>query len=767
MPNPAQDMVNVIGPGGNVTSVPRDALPAMEARGFRAESGADEAKRVTREVIEADYGGVGGGIQTALEGAARGASFGMSDVLLEGLVDDRDLRLRREVNPGIATGSELAGAIAPGVLSGGSGFVGTVARLSPAGRLAAATARVAAGGTGALERAGMAALSGGIEGVAAGAGNYFSQLVLQEDPAFSAEALASEAARSALFGGLGGAVGGVVGDKAARLRSRLAGEEGGDDLVQRLLGKSSPDAPTLPRSAPDAPGPARRLPGEGEALADDVAASRADQVRALSAGRTPDDVLPSRADQARMLARKVEPGDLPVPSARPARGPVRDEIPVDAVLSRTMRERVGDNVDQLVRHVDDAARRPVSRDLTEILEAPKYKALDDVTRTELRASMSSAIRAQQEAAQAAKGWAQSFVRDAGITAKMPAAEKRLRLAAASIPDELDDSGVALLARLDEANGALEETLRRARQAVELPVDRAPSPWRQLVDAASTMASSGGLLSAIPVIGPALGWFMRARAGMNAVGKIGGFLRTPQTGAAARVTGVRDRIQSTVAGAMRSSARAAAGALASPITAVTLARSAAEIDQIVRELQDQPGVRARAEAAADGADLAIVAQATETAERARAYLLSVAPKNPAGEHPLMSGWRPSAFQILDFQTRLAAVQDPIGAVARILSGEAASLAVEALRAVYPSLFTEVRRELERRQPEIFKSWPESRRVAVGQAFGLPLAIQQLPGYAVPMDAAIASDMQMTPGSPGVASRSPLVTGDQTAAEARRA
>lgn len=169
-------------------------------------SAGDIANIAEQQVLEEVYGDLGDEVVTAAEGLVRGATFGLSDLL----VDSEEARLRAQVNPYISGGSTLAGAVVPGLFSGGVGTAGTLARLTPTGRLAALTARVAAGGgtTGVRVLRGLSA--GAIEGLAAGAGDYVSRVALDVEPEFSAEALLQSAGMGALLGGaVGGAFTGV------------------------------------------------------------------------------------------------------------------------------------------------------------------------------------------------------------------------------------------------------------------------------------------------------------------------------------------------------------------------------------------------------------------------------------------------------------------------------------------------------------------------------------------------------------------------------
>lgn len=129
---------------------------------------------------------------TAVEGGARGASLGLSDVAETklGLAEPEDIKARKEANPLTSGASQIAGA---GALIYGTG-----------GLAIPAEAVVGTAGLGA------AALAGAGEGALMGAGNVVSDAALG-DPNLSAQKIMSEVGMSALFGGLIGTGGHYVG----------------------------------------------------------------------------------------------------------------------------------------------------------------------------------------------------------------------------------------------------------------------------------------------------------------------------------------------------------------------------------------------------------------------------------------------------------------------------------------------------------------------------------------------------------------------------
>ncbi len=71
--------------------------------------------------------------------------------------------------------------------------------------------------------------------------------------------------------------------------------------------------------------------------------------------------------------------------------------------------------------------------------------------------------------------------------------------------------------------------------------------------------------------------------------------------------------------------------------------------------------------------------------AMAHLAAMAPKDPGIDHRLTgSDWRPSTKDIIAFAHRLEAVLNPLGAVARILSGDGHPAAAETLHTAWPAI-----------------------------------------------------------------------------------
>lgn len=216
---------------------------------------------------EDTFGTVGQEIITGAEGLARGASFGLSDMALTGLgiSDPEAMKARREVNPTIATTSEITGAVAPALLSGGTSAGVSATKLGVRAAKAASTAKKVLSATPAAQAAklglsiagkgtgkGLAAravaggVSGAVEGGLYGTGQGISELAMSDKP-LSAERIVSTLGSGALTGAAyGGAIGGVLpvlGTAYSKSKSLLAkGKDSGaiDTVWNKVIGDSVP-----------------------------------------------------------------------------------------------------------------------------------------------------------------------------------------------------------------------------------------------------------------------------------------------------------------------------------------------------------------------------------------------------------------------------------------------------------------------------------------------------------------------------------------------
>jgi hypothetical protein len=214
--------ITVIDADGNPAEINEENFGVAQQRGARLPTPEEQQEFADKK----QYGeGLGNELKAGLAGAARGATFGLSDVIGADLGKREALLKLQEQNPVASTVGEIAGAVAPAALSGGAGAVGTGARIAGTGvRAAEAAGAVAERGVaglakalGVTEESGLLARAiatgtekaagGAVQGVLYGGGQAISEAALS-DKDLTAEQIVQHLGASAL---LGGAVGGAFG----------------------------------------------------------------------------------------------------------------------------------------------------------------------------------------------------------------------------------------------------------------------------------------------------------------------------------------------------------------------------------------------------------------------------------------------------------------------------------------------------------------------------------------------------------------------------
>lgn len=205
---------------------------------------ADDARK---EAEQREFTSTTEQFKTAAESALSGATFGLSDVALQktGLVDPQRAALREQYNPEIATAGEIAGAIAPIALTGGTGAIAKGASLTPT---ALATAAGEAAGSSLTQFATRGVTSpiakklaesavktgagSAIESALYGVGKGVSEAALGKPEATAENILADIGTNTVLGGLLGGALGagvtgaGLVAKKGTEKINKVIGDLG-------------------------------------------------------------------------------------------------------------------------------------------------------------------------------------------------------------------------------------------------------------------------------------------------------------------------------------------------------------------------------------------------------------------------------------------------------------------------------------------------------------------------------------------------------------
>jgi hypothetical protein len=227
--------VTVLNGKGDKRDVDESALPYLQKLGWREET-TDEAFTAANTASREDY--YSGFTQTAKafgEGAIRGASLGLINP------DSEQAQFREEYHPVASTAGEIAGIVAPAVLSGGTGAAAQGARLTPAGIVARGAEKIGADVT--KRRVGQLAVAGTLEGVGQATGSLVGRALAGDE--VTPEAITHELGMGALFG-LGGGIaarGIEMGVDKIRRVVTAADEKAAMRAVDDLVGEQAPRSP--------------------------------------------------------------------------------------------------------------------------------------------------------------------------------------------------------------------------------------------------------------------------------------------------------------------------------------------------------------------------------------------------------------------------------------------------------------------------------------------------------------------------------------------
>lgn len=248
---------------------------------------------------------------------------------------------------------------------------------------------------------------------------------------------------------------------------------------------------------------------------------------------------------------------------------------------------------------------------------------------------------------------------------------------------------------------------------------------------------------IPVIGPVLSMYLKARAAMGVFRRAGGSIpKTAESVIAAKSASTRDRVGAAVSSLLDASAKAtrAARPLAGPAAGLsyklfpgsggsTKERKTDDAVELFRRRTDE-----LARASQPGAILQAVRDRVKTSDpllqqeiaavmqRKLGFLDSKRPREPVLP-TLLKGdgeWTPNRVQLMQFGRYMKAAEDPASVLEDVAAGHAVSIeAAETLRTVYPSLYREAQMTLVKLAQDMREKLPYSRRVALSILFRVPV------------------------------------------------
>ena len=247
------------------------------------------------------------------------------------------------------------------------------------------------------------------------------------------------------------------------------------------------------------------------------------------------------------------------------------------------------------------------------------------------------------------------------------------------------------------------------------------------------------LSAIPVIGPVLSLFLRAKAVMGIIGRKGGSVgRSTESVVAAKAAEVRNRINSAAIAALSGAskgARKAAPWAAGPT--ITLAGKLfpggsdpkSKDPRVLYQARADELARAMAPGAIDHAvgdriqssDPALQAAIVSQVQRGLQFLSDKMPKQTVlpGMLPGDGKWQPSKAALEEWGKYVHAVNDPASVLEGLAKGHVSIEGAETLRVVYPQLYAEAQRILLEHAAEFQETLPYPRRVAISIMYQVPV------------------------------------------------
>lgn len=729
LPLPSVTMVDPV--SGSAHDVPLDQAQAFADRGWHEESATARGVRVGQEVREDLYGGAAGTAKAIVAGGLRGATLGFSDVAARAIGgEDTGIELEglREVNPGVSFASEFAGALAPTLLSGGSGAAAYLPS-SLAARAGAGAARLAGGGL----RGALAA--GAVEGALYGAGEGLTQTALSDDP-LDLERAASTIGINTLVGaGVGAGASGLTHGVARGLSEAKGALDGW--LDKQAAARAARDIPTSAITAEtdvanlDRKGLAELEKHELARLDSELAPQRERFVEALN-----------EAHQAREAAKDWLAGTASRNEDKYAREKAKVLLSTDIKIRNVLDNRAGlvenpARAKDLLQRESEALDYLIKRGRSEV-EAFR-SAFDDAPR---------AIREDLLAKHAEEGFGfgkgavprDSPVLDSIVEQRL--AEKFPRNPDGTLiwPKEL--TGFDQLGLMRARNRDLLNTVSNLERSRANPA----SDKLSAIEAARDALSRGpepksGAAAVLEAVAPFAGPVGALASGTKAIAK----LRNAAGVVAERSGKAVSRFLGTAAPAIEAAEKYVPPVATKVLAAVRfsdrkrddepddLAGLYAARSKELRELteyapdgsvQMRPAQRIKMADKLDGIRAVdpITADRIETKAATKIEWLSKQlPRRPdiggAGIGP--DNWRPSDLEMRSWARKVHAADDPLGVFERALHGAVTPEDVQAMTAVHPEMLRDWGAQVSTQLPALRKRLSHQKRLALSMLTGIPV------------------------------------------------
>lgn len=283
------------------------------------------------------------------------------------------------------------------------------------------------------------------------------------------------------------------------------------------------------------------------------------------------------------------------------------------------------------------------------------------------------------------------------------------------------------------------------------------------------------LSDIPVIGPLLGAFLKAKAVYGILKrKGGGVLRSTEGIVASKSAETMNRINTAAREVLEKGARGMrkASVIAAPAAAILSTKlfPGGEDDHKTKDLTKLYNARMDelSRALAPGAIEHAIADRMPTsnpelqdalaaqARRGLEFLSAKAPRPGRGPGMMSPDgtWKPSKAVLDVWAKYVAAVNNPAGVLEDLVNGHVSREGAEALRVVYPKLFAQAQRTLIEMMPTFQRTLPYPRRVAISITFGIPVDTSMQQSH---MQFLIGGQQPVAPAAPPPPQTGPAITG----------
>jgi hypothetical protein len=688
---------------GKAIEVPAEQVQDALDQGMTVEAPEQHAARITEDQREEEFGGVKGKVVGGLLAVARGASGGLSDVGIAALGGADSTRAYREVNPNVSTVGEIAGSLSE---LGVGGLAGN--------------ARKSIGGIAGY----------GAEGAILGLQPGVTELALSDDP-LTAERISSVLSSSALLGGGIGAGVGTIGRLAEKGIARA-----GAAIEEHAGARAALDAIPADLAGLDAKGLRAAAAEERAALKEAARAERS----SLEELRKP---------QREELANQI----------RDMHHELSTERPIFSAV-------VGDDV-RAVEGVKDIASQlnKSYRGLRSTLDNPIRVAENpEVVLGHLQMRQTAL-----ESLQAKTPEILSVIGGDGRAAALEHVDRALEQTRAQIGaiKQLSRSNPVASARLSAIEAGSSPRLAQIEAAQDALTNAPKTGLIQKGLQSAAFTGGTALAHAIPGVGimaPYVGKYAS-----EAVGKVFEHLAGAGKAVETRTKQALDAFLNVGAKIPAASAVTATNVLSAarfapsspdktpapkgkPLVAAYRARSAEIRSQTMYDPTGQVAIRPEARQAI-AQRLAPIAQVNplladklETiAVRKAEHISATMPRQPdaGGLQIGPDNWEPSDLAMRSWARTVRAVEDPASVEEDLTHGILTPEAATAYRTVYPERFLAMQSAIFQAAPQLSKTLPMRRKIALSIFTGVPLIPALQPNILAVLQASFASE----PGTAG--------------------